>query len=76
MLLPKILFALALSVLELCAQDGNTIFSTNVRVVNLYASVHDDQGRVVRDLSKNDFTLDEDVARRPFATSPRNRVCH
>jgi VWFA-related protein len=56
--LPKILLALALSPL-LCAQNTST-FSTDVRVVNLFASVHDDQGRPARNLTKDDFTLEED----------------
>ena len=48
---------LALSA-SLHAQD--TTFSTNVRVVNLFASVHDDQGRPIHNLTKDDFTLEED----------------
>jgi VWFA-related protein len=35
-------------------------FSTNVRVVNLFVTVRDDQGRVVHNLTKDDFTLEED----------------
>jgi VWFA-related protein len=38
------------------AQD----FTTDVRVVNLFAIVRDDQGRVVHDLTKDDFTLEEE----------------
>ncbi len=56
----KLLFVCSLVAICACAQEGNAIFSTDVRVVNLYASVHDDQGRVVRDLTKDDFTLEED----------------
>jgi len=42
-----------------CAgQDAN--FSTDVNVVNLFATVRDGSGRVVNDLTKNDFTLEED----------------
>ncbi len=41
------------------AQDHAT-FSTNVRVVNLFATVRDAQGRVVNNLTKDDFTLEED----------------
>ena len=41
------------------AQDTTT-FSTDVRVINLFATVHDAQGRVVSNLTKDDFTLDED----------------
>lgn len=43
----------------LLAQTPAT-FSTNVRVVNLFATVRDAQGRVVKDLTKDDFTLEED----------------
>lgn len=35
-------------------------FSTNVRVVNLFATVRDAQGRVVNGLTKDDFALQED----------------
>lgn len=35
-------------------------FSTGVRVVNLFATVRDPKGQIVRDLSKDDFVLDED----------------
>ena len=35
-------------------------FSTNVQVVNLFATVRDAQGRVVSNLTKDDFTLQED----------------
>ena len=38
-------------------------FSAGVKVVNLFATVRDKQGVVVRDLTKNDFLLQED--RRP-----------
>jgi VWFA-related protein len=44
----------------LYAQDAPTTFSTDVRVVNLFATVHDAQGHVVRNLTKDDFTLEED----------------
>ncbi len=35
-------------------------FSTDVRVVNVFATVRDKQGKIIRDLSKDDFTLEED----------------
>jgi VWFA-related protein len=41
----------------------NATFSTGVKVVNLFATVRDKQGLVVRDLTKDDFLLQED--RRP-----------
>jgi VWFA-related protein len=44
----------------LYAQDAPTTFSTDVRVVNLFATVHDDHGHVVRNLTADDFTLEED----------------
>jgi len=42
--------------LALPAQD----FTTDVRVVNLFATVRDAQGHVVGNLNKDDFTLEED----------------
>ena len=43
------------------AQDSrDTTFSTDVRVVNLFATVRDTQGKIVRDLNREDFALDED----------------
>jgi VWFA-related protein len=53
-LFPCMLFAV------LQAQDVPATFSTDVRVVNLFATVHDAQGHVVRNLAKDDFTLEED----------------
>jgi len=41
------------------AQDATT-FSTDVRVVNLFATVRDVQGHAVHDLAKDDFDLEED----------------
>jgi VWFA-related protein len=35
-------------------------FSTGVKVVNLFANVHNKNGQIVKDLTKNDFLLDED----------------
>ena len=35
-------------------------FSTNVKVVNVFATVRDKDGQVVRNLTKDDFTLKED----------------
>ena len=37
-----------------------TTFSTDVKVVNVFATVHDKQGQIVRNLTKDDFTLEED----------------
>jgi len=35
-------------------------FSSNVKVVNVLATVHDKQGQIVRNLTKDDFVLEED----------------
>src|SRR5581483_4552948 len=35
-------------------------FSSNVKVVNVLATVHDKQGQIVRNLTKDDFVLAED----------------
>ncbi len=40
-------------------QDKPT-FSTGVKVVNLFANVRDKNGAIVKDLTKDDFLLDED----------------
>src|ERR1700710_3086655 len=42
----------------LCGQD--TTFSTDVKVVNVLATVHNKQGQIVSNLNKEDFTLEED----------------
>jgi VWFA-related protein len=42
-------------------QDAkDTTFSADVNVVNVFATVRDKQGKIVRDLTKDDFTLEED----------------
>jgi VWFA-related protein len=43
------------------AQEAPT-FSTDVKVVSVLATVHDRDGRVVKDLTQDDFTLLEDGA--------------
>jgi VWFA-related protein len=43
----------------LCAQDGAT-FSADVKVANLLATVRDRDGKVVKDLTKDDFVIEED----------------
>jgi VWFA-related protein len=35
-------------------------FSTDVKVVNVFATVRDKEGKIVRDLTKDDFSLEED----------------
>ena len=59
MFVSKHLILLALLPLTLTAQ-GPATFSTDVRVVNLFATVRDAQGHVVPNLTKDDFTLEED----------------
>lgn len=44
---------------HICAQEAAR-FSTDVRVVNVVATVRDAQGHVVPNLTKDDFTLEED----------------
>ena len=48
---------MAAAAIGLRAQDAT--FSSNVNVVNVLASVRDKQGRIVRDLTKDDFLLIE-----------------
>jgi VWFA-related protein len=50
---------LALVPLVLRAQKNET-FSTQVKVVNVFATVRNKQGQIVRDLTQNDFALEED----------------
>lgn len=40
--------------------SSQTTFSTDVKVVNVFATVRDKQGQIVRNLTKEDFTLLED----------------
>ena len=53
-------FALWPAARLLRGQQPNTTFSADVKVVNLLATVRDKQGQIVRDLTKEDFLLDED----------------
>lgn len=41
-------------------QPGDATFSTDVRVVNVLATVREKSGRIVNDLAKDDFDLSED----------------
>jgi VWFA-related protein len=45
--------------LPLAAQQQPT-FSTNVNVVNVFATVRNKQGKIISNLTKDDFTLEED----------------
>jgi len=53
---------LRLTVGGICAlaRAQQATFSTGVNVVNVLVTVRDKQGQLVRDLAKNDFTLEED----------------
>ena len=42
------------------AQQDKPTFSTGVKVVNLFANVRNKNGQIVKDLTKDDFLLDED----------------
>jgi|SRR5579862_7266102 len=55
--------ALLLSVVSLLPLSGqqDTTFSTSVKVVNVFATVRDKQGQIVRNLTKDDFALEEDT---------------
>jgi VWFA-related protein len=41
------------------AQDGDTVFSTDVKIVSVLATVMDKQGRIIHDLTKDDFQVAE-----------------
>jgi VWFA-related protein len=56
LLTSKTLAVFLLASLSLFPQD----FTTDVRVVNLYATVRDAQGHTVPNLTKDDFSLEED----------------
>ena len=59
MFVSKHLILLVLFPFAVAAQQTAT-FSTDVRVVNLFATVRDAKGHVVPNLTKDDFTLEED----------------
>lgn len=40
--------------------DPSPTFSTDVKVVNIFATVRDKKGQIVKDLTKDDFILDEE----------------
>ena len=42
------------------AKQTAPTFSTGVKVVNLFANVRNKKGEIVKDLTKDDFLLDED----------------
>ena len=52
--------------LAVSGQEKDTTFSTDVKVVNVFATVRDKQGKVVSNLSKDDFTLTENGVEQPI----------
>ncbi len=59
-LLRSLAFVPAVRLFKSAAQDPPPQFSTDVKVVNVLATVRDKKGQLVRDLNKEDFLLDED----------------
>jgi VWFA-related protein len=55
----ELLFTSALAALRLRAQDDAT-FKTEIKVVNVLASVRTKKGEIIRDLTQDDFSLLED----------------
>jgi VWFA-related protein len=45
---------------RLAAQEKDTTFSTDVKVISVFATVRDKQGKIIPTLTKGDFTLTED----------------
>lgn len=54
----QLLLSTAAAATALKAQDSPT-FSTDVKVVNIFATVRDKSGRIIRDLDKSDFAVRE-----------------
>lgn len=59
-LLLTALLVLAGSVLPAQDERPAAKFSVNVNVVNVFVTARDSQGKIVRNLTKDDFTLEED----------------
>ena len=55
------------------AQD--TTFSTDVKVVNVLATVSDKQGQIIGNLTKDDFTLTRTGVPRPSAIFRGKPIC-
>ncbi|MCU1329878.1 MAG: von Willebrand factor, type [Bryobacterales bacterium] len=51
---------------SLAAQEKDATFSTDVKVVNVFAIVRDKQGHIVSDLAKDDFSLAENGVNQPI----------
>src|SRR5580698_9263501 len=41
-------------------QQSDKVFTSDVRVVNVFATVRDKKGQIEKDLKQDDFTIDED----------------
>ena len=41
-------------------QQSDKVFSSDVKVVNVFATVRDKKGQIVKDLTQDDFTIEED----------------
>lgn len=52
--------------LAISAQERDATFSTDVKVVNVFATVRDKQGKVVKDLTKQDFGVQENGVSQPI----------
>lgn len=59
---------------KLVAQEGAT-FSTGVNVVNVLATVRNGKGEIIRDLTVNDFALEEGGHPQPSTIFPRKPTC-
>ena len=59
--LPVLLFLPLLSAQE-APREKDATFSTDVKVVNVYATARDKQGKVISTLTKDDFTWQQDGA--------------
>jgi len=49
-----------------CVQAPNVTFSADVNVVNVFVTVRDKDGHIVKNLSKEDFTISEDGRPQPI----------
>src|SRR5580658_9648978 len=41
-------------------QQSDKVFTSDVKVVNVFATVRDKKGQIEKDLKQDDFTIDED----------------
>jgi hypothetical protein len=66
---------LVLPALRLAAQSQTT-FSTDVKVVNVFATVRDKKGQIVNNLNQDDFSSPRMGGRKPFDIFREKRTCH